>query len=128
MGGLCYFVSYKPAASWDEARRACRAIGGDLAVPTSKAANQYICNLLNERKVNVAYIGLYRVDKDVSFNTFFTVNGLKATFKYWIKGEPNNYGKGEGCTELIRRKRGRWNDIRCGARRHYVCQRSFLRN
>ena len=136
MGGRCYFVSNpKPAASWHKARRACRASGGDLAVPTSHATNRHIYNLLKTRKIGMAYIGLYRVQENVAKNTFYTVLCVKATFTYWIEREPNN-PKREGCTELVYRapyyhgadKRGRWNDVSCGARLHYVCQRSFLRN
>ena len=37
----CYRL-VKEAASWDNARTQCRAQGGDLAVPTSQAENDYL--------------------------------------------------------------------------------------
>eukprot|EP01084_Bolivina_argentea_P056257 103003_1 len=43
-------------------------------------------------------------------------------FTNWNQGQPDNWRKSEGCTELVAKGwSGRWNDLHCGKRRYLLC-------
>ena len=134
--GRCYYVSTTTAATWLAARADCRARGGDLAVPTSSSNNYRIYEAIKSRNIGRAFIGLYRVDKNLGSNKFYNVRGIEAGYSNWHSGQPSNSAGGiEACTEVMYKSPyfnsgrdvvGTWNDLPCsGFPRHYVCQISF---
>ena len=49
----------------------------------------------------------------------------KISFASWHAGEPNDWGKGEDCTEINFRDWGnkqQWNDIACSHKKPFVCE------
>ncbi len=115
-GDSCFLVIDIPAKEWNDARRNCQKLGGDLAKITSAAENQFISDLITKQEKTGlgAWIGLHRkADKK-----FYWVDGaLDLTgYKGWNYGEPNNANKGdEDCVNMIGTgsAKGRWNDIAC---------------
>ena len=125
--GRCYYVGEKALSSWHAARNECRALGGDLAVPKSTENNRHIYEALKQRKVNRAWIGVYRG----AGNKFYTVRDVEISYTNWSNGEPNNSGGEEDCAEIWYEKGvsnfdvedGGWNDLPCSNYfRHFICQ------
>ncbi|MGB0589637.1 MAG: C-type lectin domain-containing protein [Myxococcota bacterium] len=103
-------------APWQEARNSCLELGGDLASIRSSAENQTIQSGL----VNTAWIGLNDLEEEDDFQWS---DGADVTFTNWNGGEPNDYGSGEDCTEVIASVGNNvWNDANCDAQRDYVCR------
>ena len=71
-----------------------------------------------------SWIGIH--DKGNDEGTFRCISDeKKIAFKSWHKGEPNNYGKGEDCTEIFFSNWGpkrQWNDIACSHKKPFVCE------
>eukprot|EP01083_Nonionella_stella_P121565 365297_1 len=43
-------------------------------------------------------------------------------FTNWWPGQPDNWGRSEGCTELVAKHwGGKWNDLHCGHPRYFLC-------
>ncbi|KAM7431731.1 hypothetical protein ABFA07_017720 [Porites harrisoni] len=113
-GKSCYLVIDVPTLEWDDARRNCLKLGGDLVKITTAAENQFIFNLiLKQVKVttNGAWLGLHR-KADTKF--YWTDDTLLSGYSAWNTGEPNNpsvekcghiYAAGSG--------KGKWNDTSC---------------
>ena len=127
-GGKCYSVSKKPTTSWLDARKVCRAEGGDLAVPSNTSVNEFILKLMQKQQSGNAYIGLYRVAEGLGKNMFYTAFGTEPSYTNWAPGEPNDYQNlGEDCVEMYSSD-GKWNDLVCSERtRSFVCQMCFKR-
>ena len=53
--GSCFVAFIKPTATWDEARHACRSLGGDLAKITSAAENTFAYGLISGKVPNVCH-------------------------------------------------------------------------
>ncbi len=114
-GDSCFLVIDIPALEWNDARRNCKKLGGDLAKITSAAENQFISDLLTkQKKAGNAWLGLYRkADKK-----FYWVDGTQLTgYTAWDKTEPNNANNGdEDCVLMYGRAgsaKGTWNDLPC---------------
>ena len=50
------------------------------------------------------------------------IDGSNVDYTAWMPGEPNNWGGNEDCTEVYS-ERFKWNDLKCGHGRAFVCQR-----
>ena len=103
-----------PTLEWDDARRNCLKLGGDLVKITTAAENQFIFNLiLKQVKVtgNGAWLGLHR-KADTKF--YWTDDTLLSGYSAWGTGEPNNPSS-EKCGHIITSGslRGKWNDWPC---------------
>ena len=49
---------------------------------------------------------------------------LNDSISYWNQNEPSNDFGGEDCVELYSwYNTGKWNDNKCTAKRHYVCEK-----
>ena len=104
-----------PTLEWDDARRNCLKLGGDLVKITTAPENQFIFNLiLKQVKVTVygAWLGLHR-KADTKF--YWTDDTLLSGYSAWHTGEPNNPST-EKCGHIITLAgslRGKWNDWPC---------------
>ena len=103
-----------PTLEWDDARRNCLKLGGDLVKITTAAENQFIFNLiLKQVKVmgGGAWLGLHR-KADTKF--YWTDDTLLSGYNAWGIGEPNN-PSGEKCGHIITSGslRRKWNDWPC---------------
>ena len=71
-----------------------------------------------------AWIGIHDTGNDEG--TFRCIaDEKKIAFKSWHRGEPNNWGKGEDCTEIYFSNWGpkrQWNDIACSHSKPFVCE------
>ena len=103
-----------PTLEWDDARRNCLKLGGDLVKITTAAENQFVFNLIY-KQVKVtgdgAWLGLRR-KADTKF--YWTDDTLLSGYSAWNTGEPNSPST-EKCGHMIAggSAKGKWNDWLC---------------
>lgn len=113
-GNFCFLVIDIPTLEWNDARRTCQKLGGDLAKITSAKENQFIFDLITkQKKIANVWLGLHRkADKK-----FYWADDTPALTGYtaWNTGEPNNARGKEGCSIMISKgsAKGKWNDTPC---------------
>ena len=113
-GKSCYLVIDVPTLEWDDARRNCLKLGGDLVKITTAAENQFIFNLILKQvkvKGHGAWLGLHR-KADTKF--YWTDDTLLSGYSGWYTGEPNNPSVEKcGLIWTTGSGKGKWNDARC---------------
>jgi hypothetical protein len=117
--GTQIFTLFKTAKTWHQARQICRSLRGQLAHP-NRAQNFWMGRKMRRYRSRAAWIGY----NDIKRENRWVWSGNKnkrSNFRFWARGEPNNLHT-EDCVEMF--KNGRWNDLACRARRHFVCQRT----
>jgi hypothetical protein len=96
------------------------AVGYGLVTIEDAAENDYVRSLITR----ASSIGLTDQDAYGVEGTFVWQSGSAAAFRNWNNGEPNDSGD-EDCVEMVvasGASDGRWNDVRCGDSRPYVCE------
>ena len=117
--GNSYEVVINDDVSWDAARSAAQAAGGDLATITSQAEQSFIEGVLGSANAGTGsyWFGLRETATE---GVYQHVSGETSPFTNWMIGEPNNAAGVEnvgavlwtpdgGDAGLLPR-RGRWND------------------
>ncbi|NXL83246.1 CL17A protein, partial [Alectura lathami] len=112
----CYFFS-TDGKPWMEARAACAALGGQLAVVDSEQENKFLGNQIMETRV--FWLGLSDMDKEGEWQW---LDGRSLSLAFWRSGEPNNVGQhGEDCGTVT--SSGLWNDAECSVTEAWICER-----
>jgi len=92
--------------------------------------NEALERLINlvprERRIKYTFIGMTGRNR---FSWFYIdntpvplANDGNPGYENWAGGEPNDFGRNEKCG-CIRRVTGKWNDIRCEDRLHFICEK-----
>jgi len=114
VSGLSEYQLCLAPASWDGARLACQAWGGDLVVVDTPGEHE---GLQFTVAVAQPWIGL---SDQAAEGSFVWVDGTPATAVHWQPGEPNDAG-GQDCVHLM--GHGLWDDASCAMLRPYLCER-----
>ena len=110
------FVRCSEQKSWSDAQAQCEALGGNLASIRSADENETV----EAGLANTAWIGFNDFAEEDSFEW---IDGSPVTYTNWNGGEPNDYGQGEDCTEIIAAVgSGVWNDSNCNTQREVICR------
>jgi hypothetical protein len=110
------FILCTEEESWAGAKERCGDLGGNLASIRSAAENETIEISL----ANAAWIGFNDFEDE---GTFEWSDGASSGYTNWNGGEPNDYGDGEDCTEIIAAVgSGVWNDSSCTNQKDFVCR------
>merc|ERR1712166_977369 len=125
--GSSQFILNSGRVTWHQARSICHRQRGILAHPNSRGINNNIAHHMRAKRYqHAAWIGLNDMGKERSF----VWNGIRhqhhngQKYRNWYRGEPNNWGRGEDCTEMYAKHGGgQWNDLSCNAKRTFLCQR-----
>lgn len=116
-----------------DGKKFCEAKGAKLAVACTPAQHKAIMAVLPVRDgetrsawLNV-YRDTYRTSNEMRWNGEVAYDDARCDKDAWKAGEPNDYGAGEGCGEMMLRYRsddwwGELNDAPCGIKRAVVCQ------
>ncbi|MCA9674093.1 MAG: C-type lectin domain-containing protein [Myxococcales bacterium] len=120
--GHC-LVFFSTAVTWNQARSACGAAGGDLMVATTAAENALLAPLDVDP---VATPDVWMGGTDVAVEgTFVWVTAEAMTYTNWRTGEPNNGGTNggpENCMVLEADNDGTWDDRACGNTYPFFCE------
>ncbi|CAL1591085.1 unnamed protein product [Knipowitschia caucasica] len=115
--GSSQYVYIPTARNWAHAQVHCVALGGSLAVVHDSATDEFLKRLAQGRR---AWIGL----SDAQYNNVWLwSNSDPLRFTKFCRGEPNNKGGNEGCTEINFSSAKCWNDEKCENRRPFICQK-----
>ncbi|XP_029904999.1 CD209 antigen-like protein E isoform X5 [Myripristis murdjan] len=110
--GSCYFMSSE-RKNWFESRQDCLRRGADLVIINSREENSFLKN-----SGLTAWVGLSDLETEGEWKW---VDGSSLSYKYWAKGQPDDYG-GEDCGE-VRPTRDGWNDLPCSERLQWICEK-----
>ena len=116
------YCAYDTPATWREAQRACDAISARLMSFTSVDNADAITAAFGANIKFLAeafWMGLTEPEEEES--NWKWGDGTPVAYTHWNKGEPNDTGENEDCTEW-KVGTGSWNDAPCWEARRYICQ------
>ncbi|XP_057690716.1 macrophage mannose receptor 1 isoform X2 [Corythoichthys intestinalis] len=96
--------------SWRDAQKHCRDLSLDLVSIGSAEENKEVRNLSTDQNV---WIGLFR-------DAWRWSDGSESSFRYWKPQQPNY--RDQDCVAAVFKDDGKWNDLKCGSQRTFVCQ------
>ena len=122
-GNKCYHY-FRTTLNWEAARDNCLTHSANLVGINSVGENDFVSYLTACGSTGAGprtWIGL---NDKVTEDTFTNVDGSSATaYTNWQGNDnPNNWFD-EDCVETNYQGRGEWNDVDCGHRRPYVCEK-----
>ena len=106
------------ARTWDDAEKACKAAGKQLATVRSAAQSAL---LLTAAAGNSVWIG--GTDAASEGTWVWSPSNTPLSYTNWYSGQPDNHLGGEDCLEFNWDGGGKWNDASCTETRQYVCER-----
>lgn len=105
--------------NWHDAKRACEAEGGHLAIIDDPAELNFVRNLCRGMTKGArCWIGATDEPQE---GVWRWVDGSPLTYANWIPGEPNNTG-GEHYLEIDAAAGGGWNDGPLGTLQCFICE------
>ncbi|XP_051258056.1 galactose-specific lectin nattectin-like isoform X2 [Dicentrarchus labrax] len=116
-GGRC-FRFFPTATTWSEAERACLALGANLASVHSRADNEWVWGLINNKP---AWIGGSDAQQN---NIWLWSDGTRVGYTNWCTGEPNNNQGRQHCLHINWDGKKCWDDVECFIRRGYICAKT----
>uniref|UniRef100_A0A672G0Z7 CD209 antigen-like protein E n=1 Tax=Salarias fasciatus TaxID=181472 RepID=A0A672G0Z7_SALFA len=131
----CYFFSYAESSTvkknWHDSRTDCINRGSDLIVIDSPEEQTFVGNNVNkmvqglEIWQNGFWVGL--TDMDTEDHWVWINNVTEVEPRYWMDGEPNEYGIGEDCAAVVYSSSNPWksrNDANCQRNELYwICEK-----
>ncbi|XP_035658318.1 uncharacterized protein LOC118403652 [Branchiostoma floridae] len=129
----CY-KAFTLSKTWVDASAHCsnQGRGGMLAMAKDSGTNSFLINLKNAASTASGFwFGLNDRASEGSYK--WPDGSYLGSYKYWSPVEPNNGGKNwwgtplgnEDCVEFFRKgwRNSNWNDVNCGQRRYFLCER-----
>ncbi|XP_035697842.1 perlucin-like protein [Branchiostoma floridae] len=106
--------------NYTDARSACQADGGHLAMPKDQATDAFLRNQLTRYPSgSIVWFGLTDLLQE---GTFVWEDGTPLTgWDNWNPGQPDDSGSAEDCAHWYSSS-GKWNDRPCSVSQYYVCE------
>lgn len=89
----------------------CRNLVSDLVSIHSAEENQAVLGASASQSV---WIGLFK-------DPWKWSDGSPSSFRHWKPSQPS-YLREEDCVATVFRDQGKWNDLQCAVRQHFVCR------
>ena len=105
------------AQAWTTAEVACAGFSMHLLSLQGAAQSEALVPLAQAALGDTFWIGANDRGRE---GTFVWSTGASITWSNWARGEPNDAGSGEDCTQIYAGS-GQWNDLPCGERLPFVC-------
>ncbi|XP_042880356.1 C-type mannose receptor 2-like isoform X2 [Penaeus japonicus] len=116
VGSECFYLS-DTQKNWNDARRHCQGMGGELAVPSDVAAlDAFVFGQVEGPGV---WIGGTDQGNEGVWNY---INGNTIKAEDWSGGQPDNHGGRENCLEIRSYFEPPVNDYICSVKQHFVCE------
>uniref|UniRef100_A0A3P9J0E1 Aggrecan core protein n=1 Tax=Oryzias latipes TaxID=8090 RepID=A0A3P9J0E1_ORYLA len=113
--GNCYLHVSK-RETWPGAEQHCRSLNAHLVSIITPEEQQFV----NANAKAHQWIGLN--DRTVE-NDFHWTDCTPVQYQNWKQNQPDNYGSGENCVEMIWLKNGLWNDVPCHYHLPFTCKK-----
>ncbi|XP_035697814.1 uncharacterized protein LOC118430887 [Branchiostoma floridae] len=108
--------------NYTDARSACQAAGGHLAMPKDQATNDFLVNQIRGRYPNGSDVWFGLTDQ-ADEGSFLWEDGTPLVgWTDWCTEQPDDYETGEDCVEWWDSCDYKWNDVPCTVSRYYVCE------
>ncbi|XP_034456853.1 hepatic lectin-like isoform X3 [Hippoglossus hippoglossus] len=131
-GGKCYFFS-SVTSSWDQGRRQCRSMRGDLVVINNREEQEFLQSRLSEKMETAEdkfWIGLTDSKNEGQW-LWVDDTRLNPSLTFWRDGEPNNLTgsnpDGEDCVMMGEENGAEdlkiWFDKSCNSPQKSVCEK-----
>ncbi|XP_071145011.1 uncharacterized protein [Mytilus edulis] len=106
--------------SWDDARKSCRSLGGDLVTVKDSAKEKFILDSLRLEHWNAANVWIGATDR-AKEGDWRWIDGSQVTYRHFANGQGNNHdtgflfagGSNEDCALIRRSDGGLWHDYPC---------------
>uniref|UniRef100_A0A8C9S678 C-type lectin domain-containing protein n=1 Tax=Scleropages formosus TaxID=113540 RepID=A0A8C9S678_SCLFO len=110
--------------TWSDAQSYCRNNHTDLVSVKDQTENDYIYTTILQPKnlrTNTVWLGLFR-------ETWKWSDQRNSSFRYWARGQPDNYYRNENCavTSFRNPGKGKWDDVQCDLILPFLCYNSKL--
>ncbi|XP_016072908.1 PREDICTED: C-type lectin domain family 4 member G [Miniopterus natalensis] len=116
--GSCYFFSVQKA-TWAEAQKNCSGAGAHLVIVGDLDEQGFLSRNTGGRGY---WLGLRAVRRGRKIQSYQWVDGVRLSFSYWNKGEPNDSRGLEDCIMML--DSGLWNDAPCSNERdNWICEK-----
>lgn len=114
------YMAVRNICRWHEARKACEEMGGYLVIIGTAEEQNALATLLTRSGMgrNSFWIGATDEERE---GVWKWVDGSPVGWTNWNPREPNNVG-GEHYAEMVAGDNGRWNDLRLGETRWFICE------
>lgn len=115
-----YCLYFDERKSWQDAKDACAATGGVLAMVTTQEENKLFYAAVGPRLgLASVWVGFNDLAREGSWKW---VSGARGHGAPWKAGEPNDFEENEDCAEWFPGN-GHMNDLSCTAKRPFLCER-----
>ena len=95
--GKKWYKLYCGAVTWNEAKKKCQELGGQLVTVESEQENSFLRSLLLRSRIDFVWLG---ATDEVTEGNWIWVNGMQMQYTRWDirQGQPNNWA-GNGIPE-----------------------------
>ncbi|XP_053302295.1 C-type lectin domain family 4 member E isoform X2 [Pleuronectes platessa] len=131
-GGKCYFFS-SVTLTWNESRKQCKSMRGDLVVINSREEQRFLQTRLRGKMENDEdkfWIGLTDSKKEDEW-LWVDKTRLDQSWQFWLGKEPDNWNgenpDGENCVRMGEKDGAEdlktWNDQSCKSVQKSICEK-----
>ncbi|KAI8512554.1 Collectin-11 [Branchiostoma belcheri] len=114
----CYKFS-TDKKNFTDARSACQAAGGHLAMPKDKATNDFLVKQLKAKNISEIWIGLTDL---VTEGTFVFEDGTSLSWSNWAQGIGAPFAYPDYDCVALTPYQGEWGTSYCSMTATYVCE------
>ncbi|KAK3100720.1 hypothetical protein FSP39_024244 [Pinctada imbricata] len=125
LNGYCYQVVLGAPKTWSDAQWACQQLNSSLLSIEGPREQNFIQAVLNTGRYRTIQFNFWMGGSDISQEGGWEWTDPNIPFAYlnWHPGEPNEYGVGEDCMEIVPGWSYQWNDKRCDHEQQYICKK-----
>ncbi|KAM0731903.1 Hemolymph lipopolysaccharide-binding protein [Formica fusca] len=120
--GISAHKLHKRSLVWNKARQACIQEGGHLAIINSDSEEKILLRMLQEGKVNSAWLGVHDYFEEGDWVTVKDEALENTGYTKWTTNQPDNYNNNQNCATLWQIEEGGMDDNTCNRPLSFFCE------